>query len=152
MQQESDVPRKGADMSKRYEEFNKVNELATTKARVAGQIVEENDDMVTMKTGGCLFDIPSKSIIGKETASGGMVILSLEPETRIMVRDIMSVEELIGAYSSKIIKDNIKPDTECCECVPTFCVDNTQCVCHCQCQCSDCNILARFRSVKFRRH
>ncbi len=137
-------------MSKRYEQFQKVSELATTKARVAGKIVEENEDIVSLKTGGCIFDIPLKSIINRETAPDGMVILSLEPDARIMVSDIMSVEELIGAYSSKIFKENIKPDTECCECVPTFCVDNTQC--QCQCQCSECNILARFRSVKFRRH
>lgn len=137
-------------MSKRYEQFEKVSKLATTKARVAGKIVEENEDIVTLKTGGCIFDIPLKSIIAREAASNGAVILSLEPEARIMVSDIMSVEELIGAYSSKIMKEDIKPDTECCECVPTFCVDNTQCVC--QCQCSECNIMARFRSVKFRRH
>lgn len=137
-------------MSKRYEQFEKVSDIATTKARVAGQIVEENGDIVSIKTGGCIFDIPSKSIIGRETARDGMAILSLAADARIMVMDIMSVEELIGAYSSKIIKDDIKPDTECCECVPTFCVDNTQCVC--QCECSECNVVARFRSMKFRRH
>lgn len=135
-------------MSERYEQFEKVNELATTRARVAGRIVEENEDIVSLQTGGCIFDIPSRSIIGKETASDSAVILSLEPDARIMVRDIMSVEELIGAYSRRIIRDDIRPDTECCDCIQTFCVDNTQC--QCQCECSECNI-ARVRSIKFRR-
>jgi hypothetical protein len=135
-------------MSERYEQFERVSQLATTRARVAGRIVEENEDIVSMQTCGCIFDIPSTSIIGRETASNGTMILSLAPDTRIMVMDIMSVEELIGAYSRRIIRDDVKPETECSDCIQTFCVDNTQCV-QCQCQCSECNI-ARVRSIKFR--
>lgn len=134
-------------MSKRFE---KLSEITKTKALVAGQIMEQNEDMVTIKTGGCIFDIPAKSIVGRENVPDGMVILTLAPDAKIMVTDIMSAEELIGAYSSKISRVYVRPDTECCECVPTFCVDNTQC--QCQCECSECNILARFKSMKFRRH
>lgn len=98
------------------------------QARVAGQIVAEEKEMLTVRMGGYLLEIPRSSVLGQEQDSGDAVIINLRPDAEILMTTLTPVEEMIGVLSSRIIKGMVNPFDECCDCTEcSYCTDCTEC-------------------------
>lgn len=104
--------------------------LQPPSARVAGRVVAEDKETMQVRMGGYLLDIPKASILAKEDDPGDVVILTLKPETELVMSTVTPVEHMIGALSSRILKGMVRADTECCDCECTecsYCSDCTEC-------------------------
>jgi hypothetical protein len=105
--------------------------LQRPKTRVAGRIVGEEKEMLLLRMGGYLLEIPRGAILNQEKDAGDAVILNLKPDAELLMTTVGSVEDMIGVLSSRIIKGMINVETECCECNDctecSYCTDCTEC-------------------------
>jgi len=110
---------------------NRAKEALLPQARVAGRIVEEQGDMLTLRMGGYLLELPRDSILNQEKDTGDTVIITLKPNAEILMTTVAPVEEMIGVLSSRIVKGMVNPFDECCDCSDctecSYCTDCTEC-------------------------
>ena len=115
-------------MAKRIDQIRSA--LQPPAARVAGKVVAEDKETLQVRMGGYLLDIPKASILAKEDDSGEVVILTLKPETELVMSTVTPVEQMVGVLSSRILKGMVRAETECCDCDCTecsYCSDCTEC-------------------------
>ena len=106
------------------------SELKRPTARVAGRVVGDDKAVLQVRMGGYLLEIPKGAILSQEKDLDDAVILTLKPDTELMMSTIAPIEDMIGVLSSRIIKGMVRADTECCDCECTecsYCSDCTEC-------------------------
>ena len=136
-------------MANRIDEIKKA--LPAPNGRVAGKIIDDGKKTVTVRMAQFLLEIPRDAIVEIEDLSDGVSIFNLKPDADILMTSVLPVEDMIGALSSRIVKDSLNPDYECCECVGECSV----CMCLCA-YCPDDIVFANqkrlpVRPSKFRR-
>ena len=98
------------------------SELKRPTARVAGRVVGDDKAVLQDPHGGeYLLEIPKGAILSQEKDLDDAVILTLKPDTELMMSTIAPIEDMIGVLSSRIIKGMVRADTECCDCECTEC-------------------------------
>lgn len=131
------------------ERIKYAKESLLPQARVAGRIVAEDDEMLTVRMGGYLIDIPRGSILSQEKDTDEVVIVNLQADADILMTTVTPVEEMIGVLSSRIIKGMINPNTECCDCTEcSYCSDCTECS-YCT-DCTECSYCTDIRGWSLR--
>lgn len=120
--------------------MDQAKEILQPQARVAGQIMGEEGEVVTVRMGGYLLDIPRSSILNEEKDGEKAVILTLRSDAEILMTTVTPVDKMIGVLSRKIIKGMVNPFDDCCDCYEcSYCTDCTECSYCTDCtQCSDC--------------
>jgi len=128
---------------------NKAKEALLPQARVAGRIVAEQGEMLTVRMGGYLLEIPRESILSQEKDTGDTVIITLKANAEILMTTVAPVEEMIGVLSSRIVKGMVNPLNECCDCAEcSYCTDCTECS-YCT-DCTECSYCTDARSWAMR--
>lgn len=106
------------------------SELTRPTARVAGRVIGREKDSLQVRMGGYLLEIPKSAIVSEDKDLDDAVILTLKPDTELMISTIAPVEDMIGVLSSRIIKGMVRVESECCDCECTecsYCSDCTEC-------------------------
>ena len=104
--------------------------LKAPSSRVAGKIIDDGKKTLTMRMAQFLLEIPRDAIVKTEDLSDGVTIVDLETDAEILMSSVLPVEDMVGALSSRIVKDSLNPDYECCECIGECSV--------CMCLCAYC--------------
>jgi hypothetical protein len=98
------------------------------QARVAGQIVADEEDRLTLRMGSYLLEIPRDHILQQERDSEDAVIVILKPDAEVLMSTVAPVDQMIGVLSTKIIRGMVNPFIECCDCFEcSYCSDCTEC-------------------------
>jgi hypothetical protein len=102
------------------------------RPRLTGEILEESAEALVVRAGGCIVEIPLRSVADR-IGTRDHVQLSLRENAEILVSTIVSaqegfvVENVFGALNQGIFADNCNCNCNC------NCGD--RCVCNCNCNC-----------------